>query len=153
MNKIYIKTHLKKLPPNCAEIKQDIKTVTEFCPSCEHEAEIVWNTEQDGFKAFCPYCGGRLMLCDECRHRDGEPDCDYNGKTDSCRYNPPKSERAMTNEEKIRTMSREELAEAMAGKIVAPKYCAALRPKCECPEHMDCVRCASEWLDKEVEEE
>ena len=59
----------------------------------------------------------------------------------------------MTNEEKIKAMSREEMAEAMVGKIVAPKYCAALCPKCECPEHMDCVRCAFEWLREEAKEE
>lgn len=144
MSSIYIKTHLKKLPPNCAEIKQDIKTVTEFCPSCEHEAEIVWNTEQDGFKAFCPYCGERLMLCDECRHREGEPDCDYNGKTDSCRYNPPKSERAMTNEEKIRTMRREELAEFLIQIDLGPTpYCGR-----KCAER--CEGCVIEWLGEEA---
>lgn len=27
-------------------------------------------------------CGGRLMLCDECVHNDGE--CDYSGGSDSC---------------------------------------------------------------------
>ena len=51
----------------------------------------------------------------------------------------------MTNEEKIKAMSREEMAEAMAGKIGLPEYCAAV-----CPEHMDCVRCAFEWLGEEA---
>lgn len=50
--------------------------VTETCPHCEREVELHgWDTDRDGFKAFCPYCGQRLMLCDECRHCGGE-DCD-----------------------------------------------------------------------------
>ena len=61
--------------------------VTETCPHCEREVELHgWDTDQDGFKAFCPYCGQRLMLCDECRHCGGE-DCDYNSATDTCRHN------------------------------------------------------------------
>ncbi len=63
-------------------------TVTEFCPHCESEVEMHWNTDTQGFKAFCPVCGHRLMLCDEC-HQLGGP-CDYNSETDSCRRNPPK---------------------------------------------------------------
>ena len=42
-----------------------------------------------GFKAFCPVCGKRLMLCDECRHTEGMPGCDYNSHLDCCRNNPP----------------------------------------------------------------
>jgi hypothetical protein len=61
--------------------------VTEVCPNCGHEVEIHgWDTGRDGFKAFCPYCGNRLMLCDECRHCEG-PDCDFDSATDTCRYN------------------------------------------------------------------
>lgn len=61
--------------------------VTETCPHCESEIEMVWNTEERGFKAFCPVCGKRLMLCDECLHT-GKGRCDYSNDTDSCRYNP-----------------------------------------------------------------
>lgn len=65
-------------------------TVIEFCPECSTEVEMRWNVERDGYKAFCPKCGNRLMLCDECQNRDGEihDDCDYNSLTDSCRFNP-----------------------------------------------------------------
>ena len=42
-----------------------IKTITEFCPSCEHEAEIVWNTDQDAYAAFCPYHNSPHMPCCE----------------------------------------------------------------------------------------
>lgn len=64
--------------------------ITETCPHCESEVEMVWNTEALGYKAFCPVCGKRLMLCDECRHSGGA-NCDYNGETDSCWRNPPKA--------------------------------------------------------------
>lgn len=60
-------------------------TVTEVCPHCEREVEIRgWNTDTDGYKAFCPYCGGRLMLCDECLHSADCKGCDYNSETDTC---------------------------------------------------------------------
>ncbi len=62
--------------------------VTEACPHCGSEIEMRWNTDTQGFKAFCPVCGERLMLCDECRHADYGP-CDYDGETDSCQHNPP----------------------------------------------------------------
>ena len=72
--------------------------VTEFCPHCESEIEMRWDTDQLGYKAFCPVCGNRLMLCDECRHSgpDGGPigPCDYDSNTDTCRFN--RSERSAT---------------------------------------------------------
>lgn len=64
------------------------KEVTEVCPHCEAEITMTWNTEVMGFHAFCPVCGKRLMLCDECQHtvcQDGEPhNCDYDSATDTC---------------------------------------------------------------------
>lgn len=62
--------------------------VTEQCPHCEEEIEMYWNTDVRGFKAFCPVCGNRLMLCDECLHM-GRYTCDYDTTTDSCRHNEP----------------------------------------------------------------
>ena len=61
------------------------KTVVEVCPHCESEIEMTWDVESRGYKAFCPVCGKRLMLCDECQHRDcGDyiEDCDYDTETD-----------------------------------------------------------------------
>ena len=58
--------------------------VTEVCPHCESEVEMRWNTDTMGFKAFCPVCGERLMLCDECRHTEEPTPCDYDSKTDTC---------------------------------------------------------------------
>lgn len=68
--------------------------VTEVCPHCGSEVTLMWNVEADGYKAFCPYCGERLMLCDACLHTEdenGECDgsCDYCRQTDSCKYNLP----------------------------------------------------------------
>lgn len=66
--------------------------VTEVCPNCEAEVTMVWDVKQDGYQAFCPYCGKQLMLCDACRHDgpDGKPtsECDYCSETDSCKHNP-----------------------------------------------------------------
>lgn len=62
--------------------------VTEACPHCGSEIEMVWNTDAHGYKAFCPVCGKRLMLCDERQH-SGTGDCDYSRDTDSCRHNKP----------------------------------------------------------------
>ena len=64
--------------------------VTETCPHCGSEIEMRWSVEELGYKAFCPVCGERLMLCDECLHdADGNctGNCDYDGKTDTCKYN------------------------------------------------------------------
>lgn len=45
----------------------------ECCPHCGEEVELAgWNIAEDGFKAYCPYCGEVLMLCDACYHRFGE---------------------------------------------------------------------------------
>lgn len=65
--------------------------VTETCPHCENEIVMRWDTDKQGFKAFCPVCGKRLMLCDECMHKTGEciNDCDYNSITDTCKFNKP----------------------------------------------------------------
>lgn len=63
--------------------------VTETCPNCEAEVEMKWDVEEFGYKAYCPHCGQRLMLCDECLHPNGEceDNCDYCTETDSCRHN------------------------------------------------------------------
>ncbi len=60
--------------------------VTEVCPNCENEIEMRWSVEEFGYKAFCPVCGNRLMLCDECQHGEGVLPCDYDADTDSCRF-------------------------------------------------------------------
>lgn len=62
--------------------------VTEVCPSCLSEVTMQWDVGIYGYKAFCPFCGSRLMLCDECYHPNGDytDDCDYDADTDTCRH-------------------------------------------------------------------
>lgn len=60
--------------------------IAEMCPNCGEEIEMMWDVERLGYQAFCPVCGGRLMLCDECIHDGGIPGgCDYDGERDHCR--------------------------------------------------------------------
>lgn len=61
--------------------------VTEVCPWCDKEITMTWNTDARGYKAFCPVCGKRLMLCDECMHSEDYSGCDYDSATDSCKRN------------------------------------------------------------------
>lgn len=71
-------------------MKQEENTVVEYCSSCETEIEMRWDVKKMGYKAYCPVCGDRLMLCDECQHREGgefTDDCDYDSRTDTCRFN------------------------------------------------------------------
>lgn len=70
------------------------KLITEYCANCETEVEMFWDVETDGYKAYCPVCRARLMLCDECQHRnDGKltDDCDYCSASDTCRFNHMKT--------------------------------------------------------------
>lgn len=60
--------------------------VTEVCPHCESEITMQWDVYTYGYKAYCPHCGGRLMLCTAC-HDDNGGSCDYDSGTDTCRYN------------------------------------------------------------------
>ena len=80
--------------------------VYELCPHCGLEAHLFWNLE-DGYKAYCPSCGERLMLCDECMHGQGYcfGGCDYDSETDSCKHNPPKPE--LEAESKLTMTERE----------------------------------------------
>lgn len=58
--------------------------VTECCPHCDSEVSLIWDIEEDGYHAYCPYCGNRLMLCSMCPGTTGTMHCDYDSKTDSC---------------------------------------------------------------------
>lgn len=61
----------------------------EICSVCMNEVELRWDINEDGFQAYCPVCGSRLMLCDACLHRHGEAhdDCwTFDGK---CRFSRP----------------------------------------------------------------
>ena len=75
-------------------------TVTELCPHCDNEIEMTWNTDELGYKAFCPVCGKRLMLCDECRHTEGVGGCDYDSGSDTCRFNRAEPDQSPDDEKK-----------------------------------------------------
>lgn len=81
----------KEITDMTAEPVDDDRTyiVTEVCPHCQSEVKMRWNTDTDGYKAFCPMCGKRLMLCDECCHSENAGGCDYDMTTDSCKHNKP----------------------------------------------------------------
>lgn len=62
--------------------------IVEYCPNCEAEIEMRWNVEKFGYKAYCPACGNRLMICSECRDCESNViGCDYNSHTDTCHFN------------------------------------------------------------------
>lgn len=60
--------------------------VTEVCPHCESEVTLHWDIKNRGYKAYCPVCGERLMLCSACH--SNEYRCDYDRKTDGCQWAP-----------------------------------------------------------------
>ena len=64
----------------------------EYCNVCNSEIELRWDINRDGFQAYCPVCGNKLMLCDACMHRhgDGCDDCNYTlCGIDQCRFSRP----------------------------------------------------------------
>lgn len=62
--------------------------VAEYCANCENEIQMRWNVATDGYQAYCPVCGNRLMLYDECMYSNPDESytgyCDYSTQTDSC---------------------------------------------------------------------
>lgn len=65
-------------------LKDRICIVTEWCSECENEVEMTWDTDVSGYAAFCPHCGKRLMLCDECKHSEDNSTgiCDWSEGAD-----------------------------------------------------------------------
>ena len=55
---------------------------TEECPTCREEVTIEWDVKKDGYTAFCPKCGNRLMMCSECFMEINH--CDFDSSTDTC---------------------------------------------------------------------
>lgn len=63
-------------------IKRTTSTeVTELCSECMSENTFQWDVSQDGYKAYCPHCGSRLMLCGICPIHNT---CGYDSETDTC---------------------------------------------------------------------
>ena len=65
-------------------LDEQAQAVAEWCPHCETEIEMEWDTNTRGFSAFCPVCGQPLMLCDECRHTENARACDYDAGSGTC---------------------------------------------------------------------
>ena len=51
--------------------------VVEVCPECGAENVMTWDVEKEGYVAYCPHCGSKMMLCDECLHADDAKVCDW----------------------------------------------------------------------------
>ena len=67
------------------ELEEHTEEVTEVCSHCDSEVTLPWDIAESGYKAFCPYCGNRLMLCAYCPR---QKQCDYDKEKDTCYYNP-----------------------------------------------------------------
>ena len=69
---------IKDMCPDINENKEPIVYVdissyikiecVEICPHCDREVEINWCTKEDGYEIYCPYCGQKMLLCDDCMH-------------------------------------------------------------------------------------
>lgn len=59
--------------------------VVEVCPECGAENIMTWDVEKEGYVAYCPHCGSKMMLCDECIHSDDAPICDWSPCNGCCR--------------------------------------------------------------------
>ena len=66
----------------------EVFDVVEVCPHCECENIFEnWYVEKQGYVATCQHCGKPMMLCDECKHWDDNPDnqeypkCDWHRET------------------------------------------------------------------------
>lgn len=87
---IWCQSEVSKISLNDEPLEHNARVVTEWCSFCENEIELKWDVDGQGYKAFCPVCGNRLMLCDECQHSENcSAGCDFNSETDSCKHNPP----------------------------------------------------------------
>lgn len=69
-----------------------------LCKLRKRNPNMKWNVATDGYQAYCPVCGNRLMLCDECMHSNPDGSftdcCDYSSQTDR-RFRQKRKERLM----------------------------------------------------------
>lgn len=49
--------------------------IVEVCPHCDAENVQMWNVDTMGFVTTCSECGKKILLCDECMHRDDNVLC------------------------------------------------------------------------------
>lgn len=93
----------KELHMDFSELPET-EEVTELCSCCDREVTLRWNTKEDGLKVFCPHCGNRLMLCSYCPgiSESESFECDYDRKTDSCRFNRTRTETPVQEEKPVK---------------------------------------------------
>lgn len=76
-------------PRECVEnyFPADGLEETECCPYCHREIVFSnWDIRTDGFIAYCPHCGNRIMLCNACRYRFGDEHCEYKRDCNECPF-------------------------------------------------------------------
>lgn len=62
-------------------MKNELYEIVEVCPHCGAENVQQWNVDTMGFVSTCDECGAKMLLCDECMHRDDNEAmrCDWCG--------------------------------------------------------------------------
>lgn len=64
---------------------KNLPTVYEMCPHCGQDVIITgWDVSIHGFETTCPYCGERMMLCDECLNGSNPCSCDWDSNKNTC---------------------------------------------------------------------
>lgn len=46
------------------------REVVDVCPHCDEEVVMMWDVDEKGYQPFCPHCGKKMMLCDECMNAE-----------------------------------------------------------------------------------
>ena len=59
--------------------------VVEACTECGTVNIMRWDVEKEGYVAYCPHCGSKMMLCGECIRSYYAPTCDWNPCNGCCR--------------------------------------------------------------------
>ena len=80
---------LKKDEEEAARAIQQYEVV-EVCPECGAENVMTWDVEKEGYVAYCPHCGSKMMFCDECIHADKTLPCDWSSSNGCCREHQSK---------------------------------------------------------------
>jgi len=64
------------------------KMIAEVCPHCDREQYMRWDVEEQGYEAYCPSCGGKMLICSECMNETADCNvlvCDWSEEEGRCR--------------------------------------------------------------------
>lgn len=133
-----------KASPDCLEaVRWSVKALKALRPVSREQVEKVWRG--------CEYCSGDRPPEGGCEIKDYAETCEECRFCDTTLERPPEGEeRHMTNADKIRAMSDEELAKLMANS------CPCVYPDCNgYRDYSDdsCIKHLLEWLRQPVEED